>query len=381
MSLLLTTSRHIVYEAPASGDLEVMYVSPSDTRQVMKHLQGNETRQEMAARTGMVDQIPLWRYTNGEVVLFGTLVKSLSERVQGAKVWLAEDYTDKEDTVFYYVLGGRHIVHGVKEQGDEAHVDDWRVTILKAENDEGVARLIKSSLNDQLMLSEHCHPQIAVHNNVPLLEKLNAELEDVGQKAVPFSALKPRLGLRPLYAQRNNSLLLITLFFIMFMGMMGAVVYALLGYMQVRQVEGDIRDLRGQISRIEINKHIGYIREPQQVLEEIKTKLDQQPSAVIDAGARLGALFGELNRVVFRLPGAEDTRANNAASSEGLEEGQYKVSVFLSSADQEMLTAQETMAKKLVEHMPWVRVLKNVSTPGNSQVEFDVVMQAEEVVR
>jgi hypothetical protein len=376
MNLVLVGKKRILFEKnKRANDLIVMFIPTEESIQVFHDLQGNKTDYEVASRAGVPDKKPVWREEGGKVVLYGLLPEDLASRTSSLRVWLAQDFLPADTTIFYFVVSPQHLVHGRMEVSDENKVS-WRVTTLQVGTLEEMVALIKSSLVDQMMTGENQVPCVAVYQDNILQNQLNEALKHLQITTQPLEKLLPAYRqIKPLYNQRNHTLVLLVGSMFFFMILLASAIYWVLGMIESAQLQNKIDSTQMAIQNVQINERIGFIKEPQAIQEKIKSPFNQLPSALMNAPLRMSSEFGDLSRIVFEVSQGQQ---NTFMPSAGLAPGVYQFRVEVSQPKQAMLVDQETMAKTIVSRTPWLREISNVAMGGEAALNLRMKVQVEE---
>lgn len=372
MNTIIFNKKGIQYEHGRRGETVVITIPAREQVQMFKDMSSNYGTNEVAERSGLTGQIPLWRDVEGRCVVYGTLPEDISQRRQAIRVWLAQDFAPRDCEAFYYIFNNDCIVHGVKDIDDERR-EDWRVMVLKGDAVTLVTNAISERMLDGSGSSQVC---VAVHDNLGLYESLKQSLKPLSVEPVPFSTLKPMVA-KPLYKHSDYTLLMLTFTFFAGMVLAATIAYWMVNMMHIQRLDGQIADVQQQIRNIQINKSLGHIREPELLLNEMQKAFAQQPSAIIDAGARFGAEFGKLSEVGFTAT-RSDANQSQVPGVAVLGAGEYLMSIKTSSVSNKLLVDQENLARSLVKGLPWIRKVENVGGEGES-LQLKVTIQGEAV--
>lgn len=376
MDIVILTKRGISYQSIKRGEQTVLYLPSPEGIKVYKEISSTDS---IAERYGSANQVPLWREQEGQAVVYGTLPEMLSQRRQAMRVWLPEDFAPPNANSFYFVFGGKWVVHGVQDTDDEGR-REWRTTLLKApETPVGshadlppVVSLVTSAISDHMLEEGEDRPCIAIYEDLTLFDQFQTGLKPLGLQPVPFSSLRPSTKSRPLYKQRDFTMLMSLGVLLAMLGVAGTSSLWFVNWMESARLDGQIEEVRQRIQSVQINKNIGYIREAEAVLQAIKKTFNALPSAVMDASARFGAEFGSLEMVEFR----PDRGTGGDGNPAFLEPGQYLVNITTSTVTNSLLVDQEKLAELLLPDRPWVRKVEN--TPGgNGALNLTLLLQVE----
>lgn len=371
MNTIVFNKKGIRYEHGRRGEITVINVPAREQVQIFKDMSSNHSTNDVAERAGVNGQIPLWRDVEGRCVVYGVLPEDILQRRQAIKVWLAQDFAPRDCEAFYYAFSDDCIVHGVKDIDDERR-EDWRVMILKGEP----VALITNAISERMLDGSGSQICVAVHDNLTLYEALKQSLKPLSVEPVPFSTLKPS-GSKPLYKHSDFTLLMLTFTFFAGMVLAGTIIHWSVNLMQVHRLESQITDVQKQIRNIQINKSLGHIREPENLLNEMQKAFAQQPSAIIDVGARFGAEFGKLAEVSFNATRA-DLNQGQVPGMAAMGQGEYVLDIKTSTVSNKLLVDQENLARSLVKNLPWIRKVENVGLNGE-MLQLKIVVQGESV--
>lgn len=372
MNTIIFNKKGIQYEHGRRGETTVILIPAREQVQTFKDLSSNYGTNEVAERSGLVGQMPLWRDVEGRCVVYGTLPDDIAQRRQALKVWLSQDFAPRDCEAFYFIFNNDCIVHGVKDIDDERR-EDWRVMVLKGDAVTLVTNAISERMLDGSSSSQVC---VAVHDNLGLYESLKQSLKPLSVEPVPFSTLKP-MAAKPLYKHSDYTLLMLTFTFFAGMVLAATIAYWMVNMMHVQRLQGQIADVQQQIRNIQINKNLGHIREPEMLLNEMQKAFAQQPSAIMDAGARFGTEFGELSEVNFNVTRVDPSQPQLPGTAV-VGPGEYVLSVKTSSVSNKLLVDQENLARSLVKNLPWIRRVENVGGEGDS-LQLKITVQGESV--
>lgn len=374
MDIVILTKRGISFQQIKRGEQTVLYLPSPEGVKVYKDISSSDS---IAERYGSANQIPLWREVQGQAMVYGVLPEALSQRRQAMRVWLPEDFAPPNSNSFYYVFGGKWVVHGVQDTDDEGR-REWRTTLLKAEDPAPgtatdvppVITLVTGAISDHMLEEGEDRPCVAIYENLTLFDQFQNALKPLGLQPIPFSALRPSTKAKPLYKQRDFTMLMSFGVLLALLGVVGASSLWFVNWMEAARLEGKIEEVRQQITNVQINKNIGYIREAEAVLEAMKKTFNAKPSSVMEAAARFGAEFGTLDNVEFR-PDQEGSATFGAGP------GQYVVGVNTSNATNTLLVDQEKLANLLLPERPWIRRVENNPGGGAGNLSLSVLLQVE----
>lgn len=370
MDIVILTKRGISFQKVRRGEQQVILIPSDESIKVYKDITENHA---IAERYGADGKPPLWREQGGQATVYGVLPDSLSQRRQALKVWLAEDFAPRDSTAIMYVFE-KWVVFSRREVDDEGH-HGWRTTLLKADEDEtgDITTLITTTLGDLMLDDVESRVCVAVYEDLKLYEHLQSALEPLGIKPVPFSTLKIGQRIKPLYRQRDFSLMM-AMSILLTLGLLAAMsAYWFVNWLEQNRLTNKISEVRQQIQGIEVNQSIGQLREPDQILQAMQKAFEQKPSSIIDAAARFGREFGELETVSFQV-GAADLQPTDTVNL--MEPGQHQVDVSVVNPTNKLLVDQERLARVLLADAPWVRRVENLPL-GQNVLTLKVVLQTD----
>ncbi|MCP5405689.1 MAG: hypothetical protein H6922_05665 [Pseudomonadaceae bacterium] len=370
MDIVILTRRGIAYQRVRRGEQQVIFLPSDEAVKVYKDITDTST---IAERYGAQRSPPLWRQAEGQLVVYGLLPEALAQRRQALKVWLAQDFAPAEATAVMYVFDKKWVVFSRRDINDEGVVD-WRTTLLKAEEDISVSDLIGETANDVMLDDVDARVCVAVYEDLELYESLQEKLKPLDIKPVPFSSLKVSPRAKPLYRQRDYGALMILSILLLTLLFAASAAYWFVTWLELQKVDGHIRDVRRQISNIEVNQNLGQLNDPHQVLRTMQKAFEAQPSAIVDAAARIGREFGELDSVKFSV--GKDNTGNTRDNINPLEPGQHEVTANIGKPTNTLLVDQERLATLLMADAPWARQIENLPV-GGSGLTLRIVLQTE----
>lgn len=374
MDIVILTKRGISFQNIKRGEQTVLYLPSPENIKIYKDVGSSDA---IAERYGGAKQVPLWREVEGQAMVYGLLPDTLSQRRQAMRVWLPEDFAPPNANSFYFVFGDKWVVHGVQDTDDEGR-REWRTTLLKAEEPERnddtppLVKLVTSTISEHMLEEGEDRPCIAIYQNLGLFDKFQEGLKPLGLQAVPFSSLRPSPRIKPLYKQRDFTMLMSFGVLMALLGVAGTASLWFVNWMEAGRLESKIEEVRSQIMNVQINKNIGYIREAEAVLQSMQKTFNAKPSSIVEATARFGAEFGTLALVEFK-PGAPIETVDVATP---LEHGQYRTRVTTSTATNSLLVDQERLAALLLPERPWIRQVENNPAALNT-LDLTLTLQGE----
>lgn len=378
MDIVILTRRGISFQNIKRGEQTVLYLPSPESVKVYKDISNSDS---IAERYGSANQIPLWREVQGQAMVYGLLPDMLAQRRQAMRVWLPEDFAPPNCNSFYYVFGDKWVVHGVQDTDDEGR-REWRTTLLKSDEEtQGhresdvppVVKLVTSAISDHMLEEGEDRPCIAIYENLALFDKFQEGLKPLGVQPVPFSSLRASSKAKPLYKQRDFTMIMSFGVLMALLGVAGTASLWFVNWMESARLDSKIEEVRNQIMNVQINKNIGYIREAESVLQAMQKTFKAKPSSVMEAAARFGAEFGTLSTVEFR----PDQGAGGVTNSGESRNGQYYVNVTTSTATNNLLVDQERLANILLPERQWIRQVENNPSGGSGNLSLTLLLQAE----
>lgn len=372
MDIVLITKQGIVFQKVKRGEQTVLLIPSPES---IKHYKDMDDSAAIAERYGLTDQKPLWRSEEGQAVVYGVLPQVLAQRRQSLKVYLPQDFVPPHSNTFFYVMNPKWVVHGVREIDDEGRTG-WRVILLKAHDDESVADLVKETLSERMVENAESKATVAVYDNVALYEDMQRALKPLDVQPVPFSSLKLGPRVKYLYRQRDFTLLMLlgSLVSLAILGM--SMFFWITQWRESSVLDDQLEQVGNQIRSIAINRHVGEIHDPNQMLEMMEKSSQQPPSTLLDAAAQFAKEFGKLNVLEFEaVPSTLDGAPID--QSVALEPGQVLLNAKVSDVTNKLLVDQERLARILVNQRAWVRRVENIPQ-GNATMSIDMVLQTDE---
>lgn len=370
MDIVLLTKRGVAFQRIKRGEQTVFLIPSNENIKIYKDVADTAT---IGDRYGASGQVPLWRQHEGQTVVYGVLPESLAQRRQSIKVHLAQDFAPATTNAFYYVMDPKWIVHGRKEVNDEGR-DEWRVTLLKTKDNQTPTMVVREAVAELMVENAESRTTVAVYENLDLYQELKDALQPFDIQPVPFTTLKVSPRTKPLYRQIDFTPLML-LGFLLAVGLLGAAIfYWLIYWRQAAQLDAEMETVRSQIVNVQINKSIGDIREPENMLASMEKAFNQKPSAIMNAAAMYGKEFGELEGVMFNTN--DTTTSRSAGGLRAVTDKQHLVRVLVAKPTNTLLVDQERLARILLEKAPWVRRVENIPQ-GQSELTIDLVLQTE----
>lgn len=365
MSLMVLTRRNITFRQPGAGEVTVLLVPGREQVQVVKDFAGVSDAQN---KLGSTRGPQLSRVFSGQRYIYGYLPEEVRELRQAVKVWMAEDFAPTDCQAFFYVFSPDTIVHGVREQSDEGQ-QSWRTAQLVLPGNDPL-RALTNAITDYVLANPSAVLCVAVLNQLELYRKLQSVLEPYQITPVPFSTLKPHASLKPLYRHFDHTLLYLTAVIFGLLLLVASSAFFFLNWSIRNKLEREIEDTQTRIKNIQINQSTGHIRQPQALLDTMSKAFNQQPSAIIDAAATLGAQFGDLTQVTFKPPEMVATNGSLKHSN------QQDVAITVKKSKDKLLFGQEHRAQLILANRPWVRSIRRAGSTGE-QAQLVVTLQTE----
>ena len=370
MNVLFFSAPGIYYEDGGKGDVTAIYLPSKVREQRFTDLQ-NPNEQAVKLRYGDVhDPAPLWRTVGPYVYAYGSMLPEIVERRNAHKVYLPQDFVKPGTSAFYYVLGNRWVVHGVKTISEDGQ-ETWGCSRIDGD-DMGIVRGIVSSVSEHMLAGSDESIVVAVHANDAIKEDLQKALDPFGVEVINFDKLKPARAVKPLYIHRDYGLLMLILTIISFLTLIMTLIYLALGYFNLEQLKDDVAKKSDEIRIMKKSIKLGHIKDPDKILEFMQPPLKQLPSSVLHSAAEVGALFGEINNVSL---GETGKRGSKKSRRRGARKKNLTVNVNVNVQEQQetLLVNQEHIASAALETRPWVRSIRR--NPGKSGTNLVVELQ------
>ncbi|MFZ2619732.1 MAG: hypothetical protein WAX89_02570 [Alphaproteobacteria bacterium] len=355
MAIVLFSSHGIHYAGGGSKNIQAIYVPTADKLRVLTDLSGDKPT-EIAERYGAKDKQPLWRSYNSRVTVYGILPDELADKREEVSVYLAQDFIPQGQDGFFFVLGQEWIVHGLRSRNDEGVVE-WGVSRIEVTGQESV-KVLLGLLSERMLAGADETYGVAVSGNDKALEELKIELKPYHIKVERLETLKPVKGIKPLYQQKNFSFWMLVTASLALLLVIGAALYW--GVNNRARVSKDeaVEAEQLKIQSIELNKRIGDIRNPKDILSRMSKSMSLPPSSLLNSAAAAGKAMGTLARITFKV--------EDEADIQRIENEKFiVVDVFLKNVTNTYLVDQEKLATSLLEDMPWIKNVKYVSQGVN----------------
>ena len=147
----------------------------------------------------------------------------------------------------------------------------------------------------------------------------------------------------------------------------------------------NIRRTQRDIAAIEKNPHVGYIQNPQAVLDVMQKAVLHPPSSLLNAAAQTGDQFGRLTSVFLDVTEEALDQAKKANIGEDVyipENAPYTriaMHVYLDEMKNAFLVDQERVGKRTLKKFPWIEEIKSYSEGASSEsVIMEVILSLEE---
>ncbi len=368
MPFVLFSPQGVTFTQKGKGRVTGVFVPNENSTRTFSDLKGDD-KKAIAERYGAGDRVPLWELEAGQVVVYGTLPNRLKERRDEVIVLRPQELVPKNNNVFYLVFGDAWLVHGTREINDDGR-KVWRVSKLEVK-EKNMTEIVETSVSERMLVSSDDKICVAVTQNDDALQSLKKSLKPYEVDVQRLETLKPSRDAHILYKHRNFSWLMLLTALLGFVGVGVSATYYSVTQMELSRKEMQARELQSRISQIQLNDNIGYIRNPEQVLSVMSQALAEKPSAILNAGARVGATFGRLSEVSFDVP-----QTNPGQQGQKLDA--VTVNVELSQVAQAFLIDQENIARSLLANAPWARDIKSFGKPKDSSASLEVQVKVGE---
>lgn len=368
MNLVMFSRHGIHYESGNKGDVLAIFAPVrGQTRRFTDITQVSQKTVE--DRYGEAAGRALWRREGDVVSVYGTMLPEMMGQRHGLQVFLPQDYAPEGTDVFYFAFGDHYVLHGVRTVSDDNQVD-WGISLLKV-GEKGVVKVITESLSDRLLNGKEEQVCVAVQGDDETLEDTKRALTPLGVEAMHFGALERRNGAKSLYMHRDYSLLMLTFALFALLMLAGVVAYLVVGKLKLEEVKEDILQLEQQIRRMQQNRPLSHIKDPQSMLNAMGKSMSIPPSSIMHAAADVGSVFGELESVQFNMEGNEaitnqyvDIYADNSEDTSK----DVVLLVSVRKAENDLLLFQEEVARSALRERPWVRKVERVAGEGRVQL-------------
>lgn len=364
-------SRRGIHVRQGRGEITALFIPSHD--QIAVYRDTSMTTADVAQRSGSGNSIPLWREVVGNTVFYGTLPTELTQARNALRVWLASDFAPTDAEAFFFLFENRWLVHGVRETDDEGR-QNWRTTVLNHEP-ETIFQVVADNTADLMLSGTIRNITVAVDGDLNAYSQLRELLAPLQLSPVPFSILKPAPRARLLYRHRDFTLaMMISVFFLVFAVGVTAT-WWVLNSMRLATLQSQVEGVRQQIAGIQISDNLGQVQDPDQMLDAMKPPFVQQPSAIIDAAARIGAAMGKLKDVTFQIKSEADPDSGADSASADTSSDIRMLTVSVESMRQKLLVNQEQLARTMLPQLPWVRKISSIGGQGEDGGTLRVMLQ------
>jgi hypothetical protein len=367
MQVVLFSKNGIHYRDSGSGGIKAIFLPA--TSDIHKFLD-LATVSDATVKQRVVDMVgtPLYRKEGEAVHVFGEIAPELLEKRQSVEIFLPQDFAPKNSSVFYFVFGKEYIVHGVKIRNDNGEVS-WGTSVIDI-REKVMDKVIVSSISDRMLLGEEETINVSVHGSDTTIEDLQKSLNIFGLTVDNFKSLSVPRYIPPVYHHKDYSLIMLTIVIFAFLVTGGTTAYFVRNTVKLNSIENEISELTSEISKMQSNRKLGFIKKPKKLLDIMKKPLKQQPSAIIHAvGSSIKGL-GNLQSLEFK---AVDNKAKKR--------GQIFAKVTLANVKSDLLVDQERIAKSMIITQPWIRKIerssKGKSRKGSKELSLDLWVQVE----
>lgn len=367
MAVVIFSRRGIHYNH-GNGAICALFVPSTD--QIITYREAGNSGKQIAQRAGIVGKTPLWRNERAEVKVYGELASALEKQNKAIQVWLPSDFVSSETDAFFFIFNKQWVVHGAKHYDDERKVI-WRTTLIEHEPNKVIEYVVGYIANVMLDGSKE-NICLAIEGSLQDYEEIKSAVSSFNIVPQPFSTLKIAPKATALYKHSDYTLpMLISL------SLFGILLVVAGGWwftqtQETAKVEKQLQELSQKIAEVQSTQTLGYIQNPEEILDRIKITFNQQPSAVIDAAGRFGAIYGDLEKISFDITNAEAMPASGLLKAS--DATQQVVIVETKELRQKLLSAQEKTTKQLISQTPWVRQVANVGS-GEDRGRFHILLQ------
>lgn len=372
MRAILTSRKGLHYESAKRGEATVLYIPGQDDPRVYRDLEG-KSQKEIAERYGATGKKPLIRPSHGEVHIYGILNDDIAARRHGVKVYLPQDFAPKGTHAFYYLLGKKHIVHGVRIVDDSGE-ERWGNSLITLQGGDPI-KIVTSAISERMLDGDADGICIAVDDNLEVYEGLKDALKPFKINVTPFASLNVGPKITPLYRHKDNNLIMLLAAFLMMLICSAAGFFWWVNQQRVDQLNQKINRVRQEISNIQGNEKLGHIVRPNDFLDAMKQPIKRPPSGFMNAGSYAAKEFGSLQDVTVQL---NSTTPNNGFEDPlSINSDRHSIVTMFASVTTEqamLLVDQEILARSVTASRPWLRKIENVSD-STSQVKLMLDMK------
>lgn len=366
MQLILFSKKGINYRDSGSGAIKAIYL-PSTT-DVSKYVDLPAVSDSaVKQRNTEIKGTPLYRKEGEAVKVYGEIDPELLEKRQSVEVFVPQDFAPKNASVFYFIFGKEYIIHGVKTRNDNGEVS-WGTSVIDV-REKVLDKVIVSSLSDRMLLGEEENICVAVHGSDSMKDDLQKSLGMFDVSVDSFKSLSVPRYIPPVYAHKDFSLIMLTIVIFAFLVTGGTTAYFVRNTIKLNTIEDEISELTSEISKMQSNRKLGYIKQPKKILDMMEKPLKQQPSAIIHSiGSAINSL-GTLSEISFKT-----------IDNPGEKDGQIMSEVKLKNIKSTMLVDQERIAQASLATKPWIRKIergKGKSGKGGATLSLKLWAQVE----
>jgi len=369
MRAILTSRKGLHYESAKRGEATVLYIPGQDDPRVYRDLEG-KSQKEIADRYGATGKKPLIRENHGEVEIYGTLNDEIAGRRHGVKAYLPQDFAPKGTHAFYYLLGKKYIVHGVRIVDDSGE-ERWGNSLITLQGGDPI-KIVTSAISERMLDGDAEGICVAVDDNLEVYEGLKKELLPFKIKVAPFASLKPRAKVLPLYRHKDNSLPMLLIAFLMILLCAAAAFFWWVNQERVDQLNQKINRVRSDIANIQGNEKLGHIIRPNDFLDAMKQPIKRTPSSFMNAGSYAVKEFGNLEDISVEL---NSGNVNDVATFGQDQNDIVTMFATIIKKNDILLVDQEILARSIAESRPWLRKIENVNN-GANQIKLMLELQA-----
>jgi hypothetical protein len=350
MQRVLFSKDGIHYRDSGTGQIQAIFLPATANTHKFLDLT-TVTDSTVKQRAQDITGTPIYRKEGEAVHVFGEMAPELLEKRQGVEVRLAQDFAPKNASVFYFLFGKDYVIHGVKHRNDNGEVS-WGTSFIDV-REKQLDKVIVSSISDRMLLGEDETICVAAHGSDSLIEDLQESLKMFDITVDKFNSLSVPRYIPPVYVHKDYSLIMLTIVIFAFLVTGGTTAYFIRNTVKLSVIEDEISRLQSEISKMQSNRKLGFIKTPKKILDMMEQPLKQQPSAIIHALGNSVKSMGDVDRIAFET-------LDNLAEKEG----QIIADIEIVNAKSDMLVDQENMAKSVLVGQPWIR---KIERPGKNK--------------
>ncbi|MAI08024.1 MAG: hypothetical protein CMF61_03605 [Magnetococcales bacterium] len=361
MSLLLFSDDRVIYNDGEKGAVCSILI-PKYSR-IKKY--GDITAPTDASvkeRHGDSDDLPaLWRQDGPYVYVYGNISFDLDEKRQTHNMYLPQDFVKEDVGAFYYVFGGKFVIHGVRTVTDDGH-KVWGTSLISSSEEEALPSVI-SSISERMLEGKEEKIVVAVHNDEDALSQYKESLEPFEQEVVTFESLgKPRKNIKPLFSRKDKSFLMLTMSLCAFIALGWVVFLWVTTQLEFQSLQAKSDDLKNAIRIMQKNKVLGHITNPKDVLRVMDETVPLPPSTLLHGAGVAAAQLGEVRSIQI---GASSSGKRGRGPVRFVTGGVMDINVRVNFPESSLLLDQERIAKTVIESTPWLKYIeKPVGTGG-----------------